>query len=162
MRARFGDIGVADAESLYKAVNAVHRGYIRTEADEVQYNLHIMLRFDLERALMAGDLEVADLEAAWNDRFKADFGYGVDKPSNGVCRMCIGPLAYLDIFRPIVWHVYAGCLHTALRSGAGLDADWLWRYQCGDGVVARHRADSWRPQNTGPDHRRCQRHDAFT
>jgi carboxypeptidase Taq len=41
-----------------RAVNRVHRGYIRTEADEVQYNLHILLRFDLERALMAGDLAV--------------------------------------------------------------------------------------------------------
>ncbi|MCW9042788.1 MAG: carboxypeptidase M32 [Pseudopelagicola sp.] len=125
MRARFGDISVADAESLYKAVNAVHRGYIRTEADEVQYNLHIMLRFDLERALMAGDLEVADLEAAWNDRFKADFGYGVDKPSNGVLQdvhWSVGLFGYFPTYS--LGNVYAGCLHTALRKAVpGLDAD---------------------------------------
>ena len=78
MRGRFGDIGVADEDAFYRAVNRVHHGYIRTEADEVQYNLHIMLRFDLERALVAGALDVKDLEAAWNDRFEADFGYAVD------------------------------------------------------------------------------------
>ena len=65
-------------------MNRVSNGYIRTEADEVQYNLHIMMRFDLERALISGDLAVGDLEAAWNDRFAADFGYQVDRPSHGV------------------------------------------------------------------------------
>ena len=84
MRDTFGDFGVADEDTFYAIVNRVNDGFIRTEADEVQYNLHVLLRFDLERALMAGDLQVGDLEAAWNDRFQADFGYAVDKPSNGV------------------------------------------------------------------------------
>jgi carboxypeptidase Taq len=125
MRAAFGEIGVADAEAFCKAVNAVHRGYIRTEADEVQYNLHIMLRFDLERALMGGDLEVGDLEAAWNDRFEADFGYGVDKPSNGVLQdvhWSVGLFGYFPTYS--LGNVYAGCLHEALRRDVpGLDAD---------------------------------------
>jgi carboxypeptidase Taq len=80
MRDLFGDIGVEGPEAFHAAVNNVASGYIRTEADEVHYNLHIMLRFDLERALIGGDLEVADLEAAWNDRFAADFGVVVDRP----------------------------------------------------------------------------------
>ena len=46
-----------DADSFHRAVNRVHPGHIRTEADEVQYNLHVMLRFDLEKALIAGDLD---------------------------------------------------------------------------------------------------------
>ena len=75
----FGEIGVADAEAFHATVNRVQPGYIRTESDEVQYNLHVMLRFDLERALIAGDLQPADLEAAWNDRFAADFGVVVDR-----------------------------------------------------------------------------------
>ena len=65
-------------------MSSVKNGYIRTEADELQYNLHIMLRYDLERALIAGDLMVNDLEAAWNDRFLADFGYAVPKASLGM------------------------------------------------------------------------------
>ena len=81
---RFGTSRVSDANELYRAVNAVKQGYIRTSADEIQYNLHIMLRFDLERALINGNLDVSDLEAAWNDRFSADFGFDVDTARNGV------------------------------------------------------------------------------
>ena len=84
MRDVFGDFGVGDEDAFYASVNRVSNGYIRTEADELQYNLHVLLRFDLERALMSGDLLVRDLEAAWNDRFEADFGFAVDRPSNGV------------------------------------------------------------------------------
>lgn len=53
-------------EQLYLAVNAVKPGLIRVEADEVQYNLHIILRFELEQRLLAGTLAVPDLPAAWN------------------------------------------------------------------------------------------------
>ncbi|MEM7599502.1 MAG: carboxypeptidase M32 [Pseudomonadota bacterium] len=123
MQDRFGDIGVADAQAFYAAVNRVHRGYIRTEADEVQYNLHIMLRFDLERALVGGDLTVKDLEAAWNDRFEADFGYAVDKPSNGVLQdvhWSVGLFGYFPTYS--LGNVYAGCLYQALTAEvAGLD-----------------------------------------
>ena len=113
---RFGEIGVAGAQAFYRAVNRVHNGYIRTESDEVQYNLHVMLRFDLERALFSGDLQVNDLEAAWNDRFKADFGYAVDKPSNGVLQdvhWSVGLFGYFPTYS--LGNVYAGCLNAAMR-----------------------------------------------
>ncbi|WP_420859931.1 carboxypeptidase M32 [Marivivens marinus] len=115
MRETFGDIGVDGPDAFYAAVNAVRNGYIRTEADEVQYNLHIMLRFDLERALIAGDLQVGDLEAAWNDRFAADFGYAVDRPSNGVLQdvhWSEGLFGYFPTYS--LGNVYAGCLYKAL------------------------------------------------
>ncbi|MEX0370182.1 MAG: carboxypeptidase M32 [Tateyamaria sp.] len=117
MRDAFGDFGIADDDAFYAAVNRVSNGYIRTEADEVQYNLHVLLRFDLERALMAGDLGVNDLEAAWNDRFAADFGYAVDKPSNGVLQdvhWSVGLFGYFPTYS--LGNVYAGCLHEALRA----------------------------------------------
>ncbi|KZX98269.1 MULTISPECIES: carboxypeptidase M32 [unclassified Sulfitobacter] len=117
MRDAFGDFGVADAETFYRIVNRVSDGYIRTEADELQYNLHVLLRFDLERALMSGDLQVGDLEAAWNDRFEADFGYPVDKPSNGVLQdvhWSVGLFGYFPTYT--LGNVYAGCLHEALRA----------------------------------------------
>ncbi|WP_415402805.1 carboxypeptidase M32 [Tateyamaria sp. SN3-11] len=123
MRDAFGDFGIADEEAFYAAVNSVSNGYIRTEADEVQYNLHVLLRFDLERALMAGDLQVGDLEAAWNDRFAADFGYPVDKASNGVLQdvhWSVGLFGYFPTYS--LGNVYAGCLHEALRAAVpGLD-----------------------------------------
>ncbi|MDC0737164.1 carboxypeptidase M32 [Cognatishimia sp. SS12] len=124
MRAEFGEMNIKDAEAFYAAVNRVNRGYIRTEADEVQYNLHIMLRFDLERALMLGDLEVADLEAAWNDRFAPDFGYAVDRPSNGVLQdvhWSVGLFGYFPTYA--LGNLYAGCLYQTLRADVpGLDA----------------------------------------
>ena len=117
MRKRFGDFGVASQDDFYKLVNRVQPGYIRTEADEVHYNLHILMRFDLERAVIAGDLSVADLPAAWNERFEADFGVAVDKPSNGVLQdvhWSVGLFGYFPTYT--LGNVYAGCLHRALRA----------------------------------------------
>ncbi|WP_323784576.1 carboxypeptidase M32 [Thalassovita sp.] len=123
MTEAFGDFGIDNAEEFYRSVNRVHEGYIRTEADEVQYNLHVMLRFDLERALMQGDLGVFDLEAAWNDRFEADFGYAVDKPSNGCLQdvhWSVGLFGYFPTYS--LGNVYAGCLYQTLRAAVpGLD-----------------------------------------
>ena len=125
MRDIFGDFGIADETAFYACVNRVSDGFIRTEADEVQYNLHVLLRFDLERALMAGDLAVGDLETAWNDRFLADFGYAVDKPSNGVLQdvhWSEGLFGYFPTYT--LGNVYAGCLNTALRKAVpSVDAD---------------------------------------
>ncbi|WP_116597029.1 carboxypeptidase M32 [Primorskyibacter marinus] len=116
MRDRFGDLGVDNAEAFYAAVNTVHRDYIRTEADEVQYNLHVLIRFDLERQLISGDLPVADLEQAWNTRFETDFGYPVNKPSNGCLQdvhWSVGLFGYFPTYT--LGNVYAGSLHEALR-----------------------------------------------
>lgn len=125
MRESFGDLGIHDADAFYRTVNRLRQGYIRTEADEVQYNLHIMMRFDLERALIAGDLAVADLEAAWNDRFEADFGFAVDKPSNGCLQdvhWSVGLFGYFPTYA--LGNVYAGGLHQAMRVALpDLDAD---------------------------------------
>ncbi|WP_425038746.1 carboxypeptidase M32 [Primorskyibacter sp. S187A] len=116
MRQAFGDIGVADEDAFYAAVNRVKRGYIRTEADEVQYNLHVLLRFDLEREMIAGRLAPEDLEEAWNARFEADFGYAVDRPSNGCLQdvhWSVGLFGYFATYT--LGNVYAGCLNQALR-----------------------------------------------
>ena len=124
MRQRFGDLGPADPDAFYRAVNRVRPGFIRTEADEVHYNLHIMMRFDLERAMVRGDLAVGDLEAAWNDRFQADFGVAVDKPSHGMLQdvhWSCGLFGYFPTYT--LGNVYAGCLHQALRAAVpDLDA----------------------------------------
>lgn len=115
MAAIFGDLGLGP-EEFHAKVNRVHAGYIRTEADEVHYNLHVMMRFDLERALILGDLAVNDLEAAWNDRFLKDFAVAVDRPSNGVLQdvhWSAGLFGYFPTYT--LGNVYAGCLHAALR-----------------------------------------------
>ncbi len=70
-------------DAFYGAVNYVTPSYIRVEADEATYNLHILLRFEMERALLKGDLKVKDLAGEWNSRFEKYFGIKVDKDSNG-------------------------------------------------------------------------------
>lgn len=65
-----GAFDSADVETVYAAVNRVEPSYIRTEADEVTYNLHIMIRYELEQALVDGSLAVADLPEAWNAKME--------------------------------------------------------------------------------------------
>lgn len=117
MNAHFGDMGIASADAFYATVNKVRQGYIRTEADEVQYNLHVMLRFDLERQLVGGQLSARDAEAAWNARFLSDFGYAVDRPSNGLLQdvhWSVGLMGYFPTYS--LGNLYAGCLMKALRA----------------------------------------------
>lgn len=126
MQRVFGDFGIADSDAFYGTVNKVREGFIRTEADELQYNLHIMLRFDIEQALIAGDLQVADLPDAWNDRFAADFGFAVDQPSNGCLQdvhWSVGLMGYFPTYS--LGNVYAGCLNQAMRAALpDLDQDF--------------------------------------
>lgn len=117
MQEQFGAMNVTNARDFYRAVNRVHAGFIRTESDEVQYNLHIMMRFDLERALISGDLAVGDLESAWNDRFLADFGVAVPRPSLGMLQdvhWSCGLFGYFPTYT--LGNVYAGCLNAAMRA----------------------------------------------
>jgi carboxypeptidase Taq len=65
--------GVA-LDTFYRAINKVERSLIRTDADEVTYNLHVMLRFDLELDLLEGRLAVKDIPDAWRARMKSDLG----------------------------------------------------------------------------------------
>jgi carboxypeptidase Taq len=67
-------LGQAKLGEFYFAVNHVQPSLIRVQADEVTYNLHIMIRFELEQALLSGDLKPADLPGAWNDAFRHDLG----------------------------------------------------------------------------------------
>lgn len=72
-----------DEEHFYRAVNKAHPSFIRVEADEVTYNLHILLRFELENEMLEGTLKVKDLPEAWNSRFKSYFGLNVPNDREG-------------------------------------------------------------------------------
>ncbi|RME13909.1 MAG: carboxypeptidase M32 [Alphaproteobacteria bacterium] len=117
MARAFGPLSTGeDAEAFFGAVNRVYPGFIRTEADEVQYNLHVLMRFDLEREMIAGTLAAKDLEEAWNARFEADFGVRVDRASNGCLQdvhWSVGLFGYFPTYT--LGNVYAGCLYRAMR-----------------------------------------------
>ncbi len=71
-------------DTFYRAINKVERSLIRTEADEVTYNLHIIIRFDLELELLEGKLRIQDLPEAWRARYQSDLGIVVPNDRDGV------------------------------------------------------------------------------
>jgi carboxypeptidase Taq len=73
-----------DADVLYRAVNRVHPSFIRVEADEVTYGMHIILRFELEQDMIEGRVKVSELPDVWNARFQEYFGLEVPNDSLGV------------------------------------------------------------------------------
>lgn len=73
-----------DAEMFYRAVNRVTPSLIRVEADEVTYNLHIILRYELEQSLLDGTLPVRDLPEAWNARMADSIGITPPTDADGV------------------------------------------------------------------------------
>jgi carboxypeptidase Taq len=77
-------LGKVALETFYKAINRVQPSLIRVEADEATYNLHIMLRLELEIALMEGSLEVKDLPSAWNQRMQDFVGLTPPTDAQGV------------------------------------------------------------------------------
>ena len=126
-RMDFPDYDLPDADALYACVNRVETGFIRTEADEVHYNLHVMLRFALERELISGALEVADLEDAWNERFERDFGLKVPKSSLGVLQdvhWSVGLFGYFPTYT--LGNVFAAELYAKMVGDLG-DVDAMSR-----------------------------------
>jgi len=77
-------LGGTDLDTFYRAINAVQRSLVRTDADEVTYNLHVMIRFDLEVDLLEGRLAVRDLPEAWNARYQSDLGLRAPDDRDGV------------------------------------------------------------------------------
>lgn len=94
-------LGNVNAEMFYKAVNAVEPSLIRTESDEATYNLHIMLRLEMEIALMEGSLAVKDAREAWNEKFKAYLGIVPPDDAHGILQdvhWSFGGLGYFPTY----------------------------------------------------------------
>ncbi len=77
-------LGSVELDAFYRAINKVQRSLIRTDADEVTYNLHVMLRFDLELEMLEGKLEPRDLTEAWHERYQHDLGIAPPDNRDGV------------------------------------------------------------------------------
>ncbi|HNP73042.1 MAG TPA: carboxypeptidase M32 [Kouleothrix sp.] len=77
-------LGEVSLDTFYRAINKVQRSLIRVDADEVTYNLHVMLRFDFELALLEGSMRVRDLPDAWHERMESDLGVAPPDDRDGV------------------------------------------------------------------------------
>ncbi|MDF2974338.1 MAG: carboxypeptidase [Microvirga sp.] len=91
-------LGDVSAEEFYRAVTRVEPGFIRVEADELTYDLHIMLRADIECALMDGSLPVSDLPGAWNAAIKRDLNLTVPNDTKGVLQDVHWSTGYIGSF----------------------------------------------------------------
>ncbi|ESU32740.1 hypothetical protein G3A_09830 [Bacillus sp. 17376] len=78
---QLGKVGLDD---FYRATNAVQPSFVRVEADELTYNLHIMVRYEIEKALIAGEIEAKDLPGIWNAKMKDYLGISPSTDSEGV------------------------------------------------------------------------------
>ena len=97
----FPDLADWSAEEMTRAVNQAERSFVRVEADEVTYDLHIILRFTLERQLIEGSLNVADVPDAWNATFKELTGLEVDNAAHGCLQdihWSLGAMGYFPTY----------------------------------------------------------------
>ena len=107
-------------DDFHFAINAVSPSFIRVEADEVTYNLHIMLRFDLERDLISGKLKPNDVPEAWNSRFTSDFGITPANDTEGCLQdihWSAGLLGYFPTYA--LGNMYASQFYAAAEAELG-------------------------------------------
>ena len=160
-------LGGVDEEDFYRAINHAAPSPIRVEADELTYNLHVLLRFEIEADLLTGELAVADLPAAWNERTEAALGLVPEDDAHGVLQdvhWASGAFGYFPTYA--VGNVLASQLYeaaiaahpeipdemergdfTALR---GWLAEHVWRHGARydpDDLIARATG---RPMEAGP------------
>jgi carboxypeptidase Taq len=110
-----------DAEAFWRGVNRVKPGLIRVEADELTYDFHIMLRVDIEAALIDGSLAVKDLPEAWNAKIKEYLGLEVPDDRRGVLQDVHWSSGQIGTFcNYTIGNVMAGQLFEAANKDAGV------------------------------------------
>lgn len=103
-------------DDFYASWNAVTPSLIRVAADEVTYNLHIIIRFELEKALIEGSLKVKDLPKAWNAKYKEYLGVTVPNNTKGVMQDVHWYCGYIGYFPTYtLGNLYAAQLHHAIK-----------------------------------------------
>lgn len=120
-----GDVSVDD---FYFAINDVRPSLVRVEADEATYNLHILVRFELERALLANDLQSADLPDAWNDKYRRYLGITPPNNQTGVLQdvhWAAGLIGYFPTYS--LGNLYAAQFFAKAKADLGNLEDMLAR-----------------------------------
>jgi carboxypeptidase Taq len=123
---RFPDVlGPVDVNQFYRAINRVEPSLIRVEADEVTYNLHIMLRFELELGMIDGSIPIRELPDAWNDRMQSYLGIAPPSDSDGVLQdihWSLGAFGYFPTYA--LGNLMATQIYDAMKRDLG-DVDAL-------------------------------------
>ncbi len=91
-------LGNVTFDTFYRAINAVEPSLIRTQADELTYPLHIVIRYEIEKAMFDGSLQAEDLEEAWNTKYREYLGVEVPDAAHGILQDMHWPYAYFGYF----------------------------------------------------------------
>jgi carboxypeptidase Taq len=121
-----GKLDGKSAEDIFKAVNQVKPGLIRISSDELTYHFHVILRFEIENALMNFELEVKDLPEAWNAKVKEYLGLDVPSDAQGVLQdihWSHGSIGYFPTYSLGSFYA-AQLMHSARKSMPGLDGQF--------------------------------------
>ena len=122
-----GTVDDVTLDDFVWAINDVERSFIRVEADEATYNLHIILRFEMEQALVNGDLPPADVPGAWNEKFQQMFGLTPPNDAQGCLQdihWSMGGLGYFPTYT--LGNLYAAQFMDQARPDLG-DLDGMFR-----------------------------------
>lgn len=123
----FPELSRLTPEQITGAVNQVKPSFIRVEADQVTYDLHVILRFEIEIKLIEKQIGVADVPAYWNEAFEKSFGLKVDKDANGCLQdihWSIGTIGYFPTYS--LGNLNAAQLMQRARADApALDAELM-------------------------------------
>ncbi len=161
MQASFGGRGPAwDVDNLYRLYTRVEPGFIRVDADEVTYPLHIILRYRLERAMLSGDLDLADLPGAWNDTMSELVGITPPEDRLGCLQDIHWPSGSFGYFPTYTLGAMAAAqfFSAAKRAMPGIEADIAagrlapllsWLRTNVHGQASRHTADALLTRATG-------------
>ena len=120
-----------ELESFIHAINAVKPSKIRVEADEVTYSLHIIVRFQIERALFAGKIEVSELPALWNEKYLEHLGVKIENDSEGVMQDTHWASGYFGYFPSYtLGNIYSGQILAKVQKEIP-----DWRNQIASGIL---------------------------
>ncbi len=119
------NLGTVTSEEFFRAINAVRPSLIRTNADEVTYHLHILIRFEIECGLVNGQIRVGDLPAVWKEKYQAYLGLVVPDDAQGVLQdvhWSHGAFGYFPTYT--LGSIYAAQFYTcAAEQTGGIESD---------------------------------------
>lgn len=103
--------------TFYQAINAVKPSLIRVHADEVTYSLHVIIRYELEKKLLSGELSVDDLPEAWNDAYEAHLGIRPTNDREGVLQDVHWSFGYFGYFQSYsLGNMYSAQIYDAMKA----------------------------------------------
>lgn len=112
----FSDLTGYDVDSFYRAFNTVHPGVSRLEADELTYNLHIIIRYEIEKLLFAGDIGYDELPQVWDSKYEEYLGVRPQNYSEGALQDMHWASGYIGYFPCyVLGNFYAGHFYEAMK-----------------------------------------------